>query len=137
MEELQEVMDRVATDSFAFPNLYASSGGSPGRAMRLLQGLEDCGGIERLQALMKGEGASRPETLVDYLPARPKETKKARVQRLLQLLVDATWGSRHDSDGSRIALADRSRRFVELLADLDRQHNPELILEEAGLILSS
>lgn len=126
-----------AVDSLGSDDLHSASGGSPGNALRLLEGVAECGGTDRFRALLSGAGAERPETLVDYLEKRSTETARDRVRRLLDLLMEGLWSERPDDPDERERSAAQALKFSELLRDLDGNHNAELVLEQAALLLRS
>ncbi len=139
-DAFQRVLAREGRNAEEIPRLHAATGGSPGAALSLLDGIAACGGAERFRDLIDGVGADRPEALGDYLPAR-QEAKRDRVRRLLELLRDGLWArrapleeeERHAADVA--ALAPRVLRLDELLQDLDGNVNPELVLERTAAIL--
>ncbi len=134
--DLEEALRRLGEDPEAYGGLHQASGGSPGRAIRLLRGIEECQGRDRLEELLQGRGTERPEALIDLLLPRPKESKRERVHRLLELLLDFTWGERGRRPSGREEAARRALRLAELIRDVDGYQSPELILEEVAMLLS-
>ncbi len=124
----------VDTDGLDVDRIHAAAGGSPGRALALLSGIEECGGPERFAELLEGRGRERPETLVDFVPPRGKEPQRTRVERLLDLVLQGHWADRGADPDDREARARRAVAIAELQFDLRGNLNPELILESlAGL----
>ncbi|MFQ5653797.1 MAG: ATP-binding protein [Planctomycetota bacterium] len=138
-DELAAVIEGIGGGSGTIPagELHRLAGGSSGRALRLESGIADCGGLERFRELLRGRGSERPETLIAYLAELPKEGKRPRVRRLLELVLDGLWGARGDDPAAREACARRSLRVAELLGDLEGNQNPELTLEALARILRS
>ncbi|MEM7168233.1 MAG: DNA polymerase III subunit delta' [Planctomycetota bacterium] len=134
-DEFATALTQLGAASDVFPDLHSAAGGSPGNALRLIEGIEECGGDERFRALLSGAGAERAETLVDYLQTRGSETKRDRVRRLLDLVMEGVWAQRPADPVAREQAAERSLRFSELLRDLDANHNAELVLEAAARLL--
>ena len=133
--EFGVVLNRRGVEGEVVDTLYRMTGGSPGSALSLFEAIEQCGGFERLQDLLNGVGAERPETLIEYLPALGDETKRDRTRRLLRLLLDAMWGERSDDPAVREKQAERVIKIAALERDLQGYQNAELILEEvAGVI---
>ncbi len=118
-----------------YPDLHQASGGSPGRALRLLQGIEECQGLARIQELLAGKGWERPEVLVDHLPPRAKESKREHAIRFLELLLDVSLGERSAQVNERFAADQRALHLAGLIRDLRGNQNPELIFEELGQLL--
>jgi DNA polymerase III delta' subunit len=131
--EFDTVLEVSDHEPGAVPALFAASGGSPGRAHRILDGVGECGGNDRVEDLLAGRGFTRPESLIDYVPPRGKETKKERVRRLLEVLLDLSWGRR--LEGERARRSALAAGLSELLFDLDTNQNPELILERTAVLL--
>lgn len=115
--------------------LHRASSGSPGVAARLLAGIEACGGGARFAELLRGDGRERPGSLVDYLPALPKETARARAHRLIELVLLGTWGTRGEDAGSRRAAAERALLVAELERGLSGGRSVELTLEVLARVL--
>ena len=115
--------------------LHRASSGSPGVAARLLAGIESCGGGARFGELLAGAGGERPGALVDYLPALPKETARARADRLLELILLGLWGCRGADAGARRAAAERALLVAELERGLSGGRSVELTLEVLSRVL--
>jgi len=115
--------------------LHRASSGSPGVAARLVAGLEACGGGERFAELLRGAGRERPGALIDYLPAHPKETARARADRLLELVLLGLWGSRGELAEERRVAAERALLVAELERGLGGGRSVELTLEVLGRVL--
>ena len=135
-DEFATAMAPHAVDtSESIDALFVTSGGSPGVAMRLLTGIEGCGGRERFEELLDGVGAERPSGLIDYLPALPKETARARLHRLLELIQFGLWGRRNEDAAGRIDLGERALLVGELMRGLTGGRSTELTLEVLGRVL--
>lgn len=140
--EFERVLGREGRDPRVVPGLWAATRGSPGAAMALLDGIAACGGPDRLRQLLAGTGRERPESLVDYVPARAREAKRDRVRRLLELIRDGMWAedtARSAGPEAAETVMHRARRVLrvdELLRDLDANVSPELVLEEVALVLA-
>ncbi len=115
--------------------LHRACGGSPGVATRWLSGIEACGGGDRFRELLRGVGGERPGTLIDYLPALPKETARARAHRLLELILIGLWGQRESDPSLRRRTAERGLLIAELARGLSRGRSVELTLEVLARVL--
>ena len=116
-------------------HLHRIAGGAPGVAVRLLAGITACGGRERFLALLSGVGAENPSSLVEYLPALPKETVRARVHRLLELVQCGLWGERAEDPRLRQETGERALLVGELIRGLAGGRSTELTLELLARIL--
>lgn len=135
VDQFEQVLAQLGIDTAAHPDLHSACGGAPGAALQLVEGIEACGGEERFQELLSGVGCERPETLIDYLPARSKENKRDHTRRLLLLILDGLWRKRPEDPEARRGIAEKAHLFDKLLRDLDGNQNAELVLEEAAGIL--
>ena len=115
--------------------LHRIAGGSPGIATRLLAGIEACGGLPRFRELLRGVGAERPAALIDYLPALPKETVRARMHRLLELVQYGSWGERLDDPEARRETGERALLVAELIRGLGGGRSTEITLEILARVL--
>jgi len=130
-----EVGEWETTQEGLAETLHRTAGGSPGVAMRLLDGIESCGGLSRLRDLLRGVGGERPSSLIDYLPALPKETARARVQRLLELVQCGLWGESGDDLDARHEAGERTLLVAELIRGLAGGRSVELTLEVLSRVL--
>lgn len=117
--------------------LFRSTGGSPGRGVRLLRGIEACGGAERFAELIAGRGGEDPSALIDYLPALPKERVRSRALRLLELVQLGVWGARGESAHEREQAARRALLVAELIRGLEGGRSVELTLEVLARVLTT
>ena len=115
--------------------LHRIAGGSPGVATRLLDGIENCGGLNRLRDLLRGVGGERPSSLIDYLPPLSKETARARVQRLLELVQCGLWGESDEDLDARHEAGERTLLVAELIRGLAGGRSVELTLEVLSRVL--
>ncbi len=115
--------------------LHRIAGGSPGVATRLLAGIEACGGLLRFRELLRGVGAERPASLIDYLPALPKETVRARMHRLLELVQYGSWGERSADPDARRETGERALLVAELIRGLGGGRSTEITLEILARVL--
>ncbi|MFN0058261.1 MAG: DNA polymerase III subunit [Planctomycetota bacterium] len=140
-DEFERVLARLGAAVGGWPELYSTATGSPGRALRFINGIaalgEDTGaGRDRLLALMDGhELAESPERLSDALNALPGESKKQKLRALLGLLADAYAGHRVTEPLARIRAARRALAVLELDRDLDINVNSELVVERLAVLL--
>lgn len=118
-----------------YERLYEASGGSPGIAVRLVEGIEQCGGPDRFEELIAGVGCDGLDAFGAYLPAGAKETKRDHARRVLRLVVDGVWGSRADEPDGRQDSAQRALELLEFLREIDGSLNPDLVLEDAARVL--
>ncbi len=136
-EEFRTVLERVDVPADEVESLFRMSDGSPGLAVRLRDGIAAAGGAEQFEALISGSMVHRPEALIDLVPPlTSSETKRDRVRRLVELVLDGIRGRRDSDPDRRERLAEQALHVAELHRKLDSNLNGELVLERLARLLA-
>jgi len=136
LDDFRSVMIQQGVSLDEIEPLFGMCGGSPGLGLRLRDGIAAAGGIERFDELLSGELLGRPEALIDLVPpVRSDETKRDRVRRLVELVLDGIRGRRPEEPDARERLAKQSLEVADLHRGLDVNLNGELVLERLCAIL--